>query len=120
MAQLGLARARQGVTALGVDEQQGVVVLPKGGGADIAHQQRHILAHAFGAGVLQQIVAFGGKAHAVQSATVRTCAGSHGGQDVGVLDKRQAGHLAAAIFFDFLCGKFGWPPICNSGSSYEN
>ena len=54
--------------AVGIHQQQGIVVLPEGGRADIAHQQRHPFAHTLGRGVGQQVMAFGRKAHAEQVA----------------------------------------------------
>ena len=38
---------------LGIDQQQRVVVFAKGGRADVAHQQRHAFALAFGLRVSQ-------------------------------------------------------------------
>jgi hypothetical protein len=56
--------------ALGVHQQQRVVVLAKRGRADVAHQQRHPLARALGTGVGQQVVAFGRKADTVNPASL--------------------------------------------------
>ena len=57
-------------TALTVNQQQRIVVLAKGVGADIADQQRHVFAQALGLGVFMQVMAFGGKAHAKQGAAL--------------------------------------------------
>ena len=59
---------RQFLAAVGVHQKQGVVVLPKSGWANVAHQQRHAFAGKFGLGVMEQIMALGRKAHTEQSA----------------------------------------------------
>jgi hypothetical protein len=85
-----------------VNEQQRVVVLPKSIGADVADQQRHFFAQAFGLCVFSQVMAFRGKAHAKQLSRLGGGQLGDGGQDVGVLGKRQLRGLARAVFFDFL------------------
>src|SRR5438094_136851 len=65
-----LARERQLVglwqfaLAVGVDQQQRVVVASEGGRPEVADDQRHILAHELFARVLQQVVALGREADA--------------------------------------------------------
>ena len=97
--------------AVGIDQQQRVVVLPKRVGADVAHQQRHAFSLAFGLGVGQQILALGRKAHAVQGTAARALAGGDLGQDVRVLDKFQRGWLAATVFFDLVLCHDGGTPV---------
>src|SRR6516225_399615 len=57
-----LGCTRQFAHALGVDQEQAVVVLPEGQRADVADEQRNALALALGLGVLREIFAFRGKA----------------------------------------------------------
>jgi len=89
---LGVARKFLGARC--IHEQQRVVVLPKGGRADVAHQQRHALFDALGGGVLQQVVALGGKAYAIQGTTGRTRRLRQRCKNVGVFNKAEFGRLA--------------------------
>ena len=97
--------------ALRVHQQQRVVVLPKGGGADIANQQGNALSRPFGCGMGQQVMAFGGKTHAEKVAFQRMGRPGDGGQNVGVLDKLQRWGLARAVFFDLLVRRVGRAPV---------
>jgi len=91
--------ARQLGVAVGVDQQQGVIVLAKGGRADVAYQQRHCFALALFLGVTKQVMALSRKADAKQPAASGAFAGSDFGQDVGVFGEAQGRHLSAAVFF---------------------
>ena len=61
---------RQRLTALCIDQQQGVLVQAKGRWPNIAHQERHAFALTFGGGVFEQIMALRRKTHAIQSAAL--------------------------------------------------
>ena len=64
-------------------------------------------------------MAFGGKTHAVQLAMACAFAGGNAGQDVGVFNKLQRGHVAAAVFFDFVHGRIGRPPVCHRSGRHK-
>jgi hypothetical protein len=87
--------------ALLVHQQQGVVVLAEGGRADVAHQQRHALAGALGLGVGQQVVAFGGKADAVQRAAAGALAGATPARMSGFSTNASAGGWPLPSFLIF-------------------
>ena len=120
MAQLRLAGPGQSTAAVGINQQQRIVILAKGRRANVTHQQRNVFAHPLGTGVGQQVVTLSSKAHTVQLPLLGAITVGHGGQNVGVFDKGQAGHGTTAVFFDFFSRKIGRTPICNCGSSYEN
>ena len=110
---------RQFAVALLVYQQQGIVVLTKSGGANVAHQQRHTLAQTLRSGMGQQIVAFSGKAYAVQRPRLGAGRLGHAGQDVGVLHKIQRRGLTRAILLDFFGGLACHAPVCDGRSCYE-
>ena len=65
LCQIALAGAGQLGAAVGINQQQGVVVLPKGGCANVTSHEWHLFAQAFGDGVFAQVLGFGSKANAV-------------------------------------------------------
>ena len=103
-----------------IDQQQGVVVLAKGIGADVADQERHVLAKTFGLGVGGQVMAFCSKAYAKQGARLRRIGPHNPRQNVFVFSKRQRRRFAGSVFFDFLCGWRCWAPIGHRCGRYEN
>lgn len=64
LCQIALAGAGQLGAAVGINQQQGVVVLPKGGCANVTSHEA-LVAQAFGDGVFAQVLGFGSKANAV-------------------------------------------------------
>src|SRR3982751_3472542 len=95
-----LGGARQLPHALGVDEQEAVVILPEGERSDVADQQRNALPLPLGLGMLRQIFAFGRKADAEQLAApgARTLCDRQ--ENVLVLDELERRRLAAAVLLD--------------------
>lgn len=69
--------------------------------ADVAHEQRHVFAQALGLRVGEQVVAFGGKAHAIQCAPGGLRRLRHGGENVGVFDKGERVGRPLASFLIF-------------------
>ena len=67
-----------------------------------------------------QVLAFGGKTHAVQGTGLRTRGMRHRGQDVGILDKRQRGHVARTVLLDLLVTGMGRSPVGHRGRGDEN
>ena len=68
-----------------INQQQRVVILSKGVGADVADQQGHFFADAFGLGVRRQVVTFRCKADAKQGAFFRSIGPDTFGQDHNAL-----------------------------------
>src|ERR1700712_245951 len=62
-----LVGLRQRALALRVDPHPRVVVAAEGGRAEVADDQRHVLAHELVARVLEQVLALGGEADAVRA-----------------------------------------------------
>ena len=103
-----------------VNQQERVVIAPESGGADVARQQRHALARAFGLRMRQQVFAFGGKAHAIQLPGLRARAAGGGGQQIRVFHKAQGRRQAAAVFFHLLRGHFGGAPVGHGGGGNQH
>ena len=80
-----------------IDEGDVVGGFAHGFAHQVGHQQRHVFADAFGAGMVEQVMAFGGKAHTER----RIVEHAHAGQDVRVFSKLDDGRHTD-LFLDFL------------------
>ncbi len=120
LRQFALGGARQRAVAFGIHQQQGIVVPSEGLGADVADQQGHTLARALGRGVLQQVVAFGREAYAVERPFARTAGGCDGRQDVGVLHEGERRDGSRAVLLDLARGGFRRAPVRDGSRRHED
>ena len=81
----------------------------------VGHDQRHAFAQPFGAGVLEHVMAFGGKTHAEG----RVGQPSHGGEDVWVFSQFDNGRRAAAVFFQLFGAAVGHVVVSHGGHADE-
>ena len=96
--------------AVFIDQKQSVVVTAESGRAEVANDERHLLAQSLCLGVLQQVLRFGGKSNAIR----RVRQGGNGGQHIGVLSEQELRRCATPVLLDFLVCRIGRPPVGHS------
>ena len=85
--QMKFGCAGQALRAMGIHQQETVVVLTESCRTDVTHQQGHAFFDAFGFGMGLQVMTFSSKAHAKKHAAAGTGRGGHLRQNVWVLYK---------------------------------
>jgi hypothetical protein len=104
---------------MGIHQQQGIVVLAKGGWANIAHQQEALPCAAFGRGVGQQVMALGSKTHTIQRAILRTGDWAKVARMSGFSVNCSEGVWPEPSFLIFWSERHVGPPVGHCGGCYE-
>ena len=96
------------------------MILAKSIRANVADQQRHLLAQAFGLRIVKQVVAFGSKPDTKKLTSARGCRLGKRCENVRIFCKYQLRHLTRAVFFHFLHRRRRHTPVSHRRRCYKN